>query len=75
MKKPESPYQYSEIVAFFDEQKIEKYTFDLGTGELTFTLKGSTKEETYTVPNVNLFVSTVQEPGRGAKPRSDRSRQ
>ncbi|MBS1381676.1 MAG: ATP-dependent zinc metalloprotease FtsH [Oscillospiraceae bacterium] len=61
MKKPESPYQYSEIVAFFDEQKIEKYTFDLGTGELTFTLKGSTKEETYTVPNVNLFVSTVQE--------------
>ncbi|MBC8576224.1 ATP-dependent zinc metalloprotease FtsH [Yanshouia hominis] len=61
MKKPESPYQYSEIVAFFDEQKIEKYTFDLGTGELTFTLKGSTQEETYTVPNVNLFVSTVQE--------------
>ena len=61
MKKPESPYRYSEIVAFFDEQKIEKYTFDLGTGELTFTLKGSTKEETYTVPNVNLFVSTVQE--------------
>ena len=61
MKKSESPYQYSEIVAFFDEQKIEKYTFDLGTGELTFTLKGSTKEETYTVPNVNLFVSTVQE--------------
>ena len=61
MKEPESPYQYSEIVAFFDEQKVESYTFDLGTGELTFTLKGSSQQETYKVPNVNLFISTVQD--------------
>ncbi len=61
LKKAESPYQYSEIVAFFDEGKIEKYKFDLGTGELTFTLKGETADQSYKVPNVNLFVSTVQD--------------
>ncbi|MFV0498256.1 MAG: ATP-dependent zinc metalloprotease FtsH [Candidatus Fimivivens sp.] len=59
--KKESPYKYSEIVAFFDDHKVEEYTFDLGTGELTFKLDGETEEKIYTVPNTNLFINTVQE--------------
>lgn len=61
LNKKESAYQYSEIVAFFDDNKVEKYTFDLGTGELKFTLKDDTQEQSYTVPNVNLFIGTVQQ--------------
>ena len=56
----ESPYKYSEIVAMFDENKVSEYTFDLGSGELVFTLKGETEKQSYTVPNVNLFINTVQ---------------
>ena len=59
--KKESSYKYSEIVAFFDENKVSEYTFDLGTGELKFVLKGETTEQAYTVPNTNWFMSTVQE--------------
>ncbi len=61
MGKKESKYKYSEIVALFDEQKVSDYTFDLGSGELTFTLKGEKEAKSYTVPNVNLFINTVQD--------------
>ncbi len=57
----ESPYKYSEIVALFDENKVAEYSFDLGSGELAFTLRGETEKQTYTVPNVNLFINTVQQ--------------
>lgn len=61
LNKKESTYKYSEVVAFFDDNKILEYTFDLGTGELKFKLKDDTTEKTYTVPNTNLFINTVQE--------------
>lgn len=61
LNKKESTYKYSEVVAFFDDNKIQEYTFDLGTGELKFKLKDDTTEKTYTVPNTNLFINTVQE--------------
>ncbi|HWP51433.1 MAG TPA: ATP-dependent zinc metalloprotease FtsH [Clostridia bacterium] len=61
LNKKESTYKYSEIVAFFDDNKIQEYTFDLGTGELKFKLKDDTTEKTYTVPNTNLFINTVQQ--------------
>ncbi|MBP1557292.1 MAG: hypothetical protein J6A76_05210, partial [Oscillospiraceae bacterium] len=40
MGKKESQYKYSDIVALFDDHKVTDYTFDLGTGDLTFTLSG-----------------------------------
>lgn len=61
MGKKESTYKYSEIVALFDDNKVQEYTFDLGTGELKFKLKDDNAEKTYTVPNTNLFINTVQE--------------
>ena len=60
MTTEESPYKYSDIVALFDENKVSDYTFDLGTGELRFTLRDAETAETYTVPNVNLFINTIQ---------------
>ena len=59
--KKESPYKYSDIVALFDDNKVSEYTFDLGSGELVFTLRGETEKQSYTVPNVNLFINTVQD--------------
>lgn len=51
--------KYSQIMEYFDDLRVKEYEFDLGTGKLTYILKGTDKKETYTVPNVNLFVSEV----------------
>ena len=59
--REEAPtYRYSEIVALLEENKISEYTLDLGSGEMTFKLRGEEKEQTYTVPNVSLFYDAVQ---------------
>jgi cell division protease FtsH len=60
-KEETSTYHYSEIVALFDENKVEEYTLDLGSGELKFRLRGETEQQTYTVPNVSLFYDAVQQ--------------
>jgi cell division protease FtsH len=51
-KKPE--YTYSQIMQYFDDLKVTKYTLDLGTGELKLTLDDE-KEIEYEVPNVTIF--------------------
>ncbi len=51
---------YSEIVALFDDNRIEKYQLDLGSGELRYVIRGETEEKTYIVPNVSLFYDAVQ---------------
>ncbi|MEG2203605.1 MAG: ATP-dependent zinc metalloprotease FtsH [Oscillospiraceae bacterium] len=58
--KPVSTYRYSEILTMFSENKISEYTLDLGTSDLTFKLKGETVSHVYKVPNVSLFVNTVE---------------
>lgn len=58
--KTQSKYKYSEIIAFFDEGKVESYSIDLGSGELLFKLRGEEQQQSYTVPNVNLFYDQVQ---------------
>lgn len=45
--KKTSPYKYSEIIGFFNEQKIAEYTLDLGSGDLTFKLKGEDQAIVY----------------------------
>lgn len=59
-KEKESKYTISQVIAMFETGKIETYKIDLGTGKLTFKLKGSEKEEIYNVPNVNLFYDQIQ---------------
>ncbi len=53
--------QYYDIVALFDEGKVESYELNLGSGALKYKLKGDTKEYKYTVPNVNIFIEDVHE--------------
>ena len=59
-RKPPVTQPYSEIVSYFDDDKVENYTLDLGSGDLTYRLRGEDGEHTYTVPNVNLFYDAVQ---------------
>ncbi|NLZ73973.1 MAG: hypothetical protein GX905_09225, partial [Bacteroidales bacterium] len=51
--------KYSTIMEYFDDLKVSEYELDLGSGELTYKLKGEDKEEKYTVPNVSIFVNEV----------------
>ncbi|MBQ7132668.1 MAG: ATP-dependent zinc metalloprotease FtsH [Oscillospiraceae bacterium] len=56
-------YTYSQIISYFDNLQVTKYTFDLGDGELKMTVKnddGTTEDIVYTVPNVNVFLQDTQ---------------
>ncbi|MGN0641752.1 MAG: ATP-dependent zinc metalloprotease FtsH [Huintestinicola sp.] len=60
--QPQAEYSYSEIMSYFDNYQVSEYDFDLGTGELNMTVNedGQTKEISYTVPNVSVFVEEIQ---------------
>ena len=64
---------YSDIVGYFEDDKVEKYTLDLGNGALAITLRekyrtdlnkdGKIDEKDivkYTVPDVGLFLQDVR---------------
>ena len=56
-------YQYSEIMTYFDNYQVSEYDFDLGTGALNMKVTlddGTTKEISYKVPNVNIFIDEIQ---------------
>ena len=53
---------YSDVIAEFDSLNVSGYTLDLGSGSLTYSLKGEdvTKpSHTYSVPNVNIFINDI----------------
>ncbi len=65
---------YSDIVSYFEENTVEKYTLDLGNGALTLTLRDQYREDfnkdgkvdesdiiKYTVPDVGLFLEDIRE--------------
>ena len=60
LKMPSEQIAYSKVVEYFQQEKVEKFELDLGTGELKATIKGQEKELNYKVPNVGLFVSLVE---------------
>lgn len=51
---------YSEIMVEFDNYNVSEYEIDLGTGELTYKLRGDDKEYKYEVPNVSLFMEDIK---------------
>ena len=53
--------QYYEIVSYFDQGEVTKYSLNLGSGKLVYTLKGEEEARSYTVPNVELFLNDVHE--------------
>ena len=52
---------YNEIMEHFDNYEVAEYEIDLGTGEMTYKLRGEDKEQTYEVPNVSIFIDETQD--------------
>ncbi len=57
----EKPRPYNEIISYFQNEKVEKYTLNYGSGELSIKLKGELKEVKYLVPNLGLFVEDTHD--------------
>ena len=66
--------QYSDILAYFQDEKVEKYDLDLGSGTLLLTLRQEYRQDLngdgavdekdvikYSVPNVNVFLEDTRE--------------
>ncbi|MBR3760062.1 MAG: ATP-dependent zinc metalloprotease FtsH [Ruminococcus sp.] len=52
---------YSEIMVEFDNYNVSEYEIDLGTGKLTYKLRGEDKEYKYEVPNVSIFMEDIKD--------------
>ena len=52
---------YSEVIELFEENQVAEYTLNLSSGELQYRLQGSNERLTYTVPNVNMFISDIED--------------
>ncbi|MDE5556187.1 MAG: ATP-dependent zinc metalloprotease FtsH [Ruminococcus sp.] len=52
---------YTSIISHFDNYEVSYYELDLGTGELTYQLRGEEIRKRYEVPNVNIFLSDTEE--------------
>jgi len=60
MSSKSDKVKYSKVMAEFDNLNVSYFELDLGSGELTYKLKGDEKKKyTYTVPNVSLFANEV----------------
>ncbi len=57
--------KYSEVVGYFQDNKVSEFSLDLGSGQLLYQLKGETgadgkeKVHTYKVPYVGLFLERI----------------
>lgn len=51
---------YSEIMVEFDNYNVSEYEIDLGSGELTYKLRGDKKQHKYEVPNVGIFMDDIE---------------
>lgn len=52
--------KYSDIIGYFQNNEVESYSIDLGTGEAKIQVKNQEKPILYKVPNVSLFVNTTE---------------
>lgn len=52
---------YTSIISHFDNYEVSYYELDLGTGELTYQLRGEEIRKRYEVPNVNIFLSDTED--------------
>ncbi len=59
-----SKIQYYEIVAYFQNDKVNEFDLNLGSGVLNLNLKDDDKDKIikYKVPNVGLFVASIEKP-------------
>ncbi|MEG1178854.1 MAG: AAA family ATPase, partial [Oscillospiraceae bacterium] len=58
---PTDKTEYYQLINYFDEGKISEYSLNLGSGKLTYVLKGEKEKRIYDIPNVTLFLNDVHE--------------
>jgi cell division protease FtsH len=62
--KSESRVPYSEIISYFDEYRVSKFTLDLSSGQLVLSevegVDPSKLPIVYKVPNVSIFLDDIQ---------------
>ncbi len=51
---------YTSIISHFDNYEVSYYKLDLGTGELTYQLRGEETRKKYEVPNVSIFLDDTE---------------
>ena len=56
--------KYSDVIAEFDDLNVSAFVLDLGSGRLSYVLKGGDIDnpqdvKTYSVPNVNIFINDI----------------
>ena len=57
-----STMKYTEIISYFQQNRVGDFTIDLGTGELVITnLDSKPTQIVYRVPNINLFIEDIQD--------------
>ena len=52
--------EYTNIITHFDNYKVSYYELDLGSGELTYQLRGEEGRRRYTVPYVSIFLDDTE---------------
>ncbi len=52
--------EYYTVVGYFQQDQVKQFEVDLGSGELSYTLRDDT-HAVYRVPNVSLFLSAIED--------------
>jgi len=52
---------YNEVMEHFDNYEVSYYELDLGSGELTYKLRGENSKKKYEVPNVSIFLDDTED--------------
>ena len=62
-RQVQTSYKYSDILNYFETEKVSAYQLDWGTGEMILTINDDGKEKkiSYVVPSVMKFDSDVRE--------------
>lgn len=60
-KNKQEELPYSQVIGYFQEEKVQSFDLDLSSGKLLYTLKGEEGKKKYTVPNVNIFIDNIDE--------------
>ena len=73
--KPEEKTSYYQVVQYFDKGQVDEFSLNLSSGTLKYRLEGEKGFKEYRVPNVNIFISdindTVREQNKNAKDDSE----
>ena len=56
--RSDKTYNYSQIVYYFEDQQVTKYSIDLGSGEMIIQLKDNT-QISYVAPNASMLLEDI----------------